>query len=116
MQMTLGELIKALKQEDAASRVQFDFCDFVPGKLGSYRGYYDQLAFDYSPDGDMTVGELLAHCKETVGKTFTGWKGGEYLMDEQTELWVAQPGRSSGTAVADVRGGWPVVLVTEYQD
>lgn len=116
MPMTLGMLIKSLEVEDATARVQFDFCNFVPGKLDSYRGYYSDLALSYSQDGRATVGDLLEECRQAVGKVYVGWKGGDYTMDENTPVWVAEPGTSSGTAITEVRGGWPVVLVTEYVD
>lgn len=116
MQMKLGDLIKALEREEKDSPVQYDFCNFVPGKLDSYRGIYTDLALGYSENGQATVGDLLAECRQAVGRVYVGWKGGDYSMDENTTVWVAEPGRSSGTAISEVRGGWPVVLVTEYVD
>ena len=84
-QMTLGRMIKRLEElpED------LEIVGF--GKLGSYRGYYSDLAFE--PDTEpKTVKQLLRECKSAMGKVFIGYKGGEYVMGELTPLWVANYG------------------------
>lgn len=105
-QMTLGQLIDALRKADKSLGVRFEFCGMVPCYLKSYRGFYDQLAFDYRPPdeeqergGFLTVGDLLAHCEQVVGKVFVGYKGGNYTMGLDTPLWVDKWGRCTSTAV-----------------
>lgn len=115
--ITLGRLIAGLKQFDADNSLVLDFCDFVPGSLDSYRGYYDQLAVEPVNSGDTTVGQFLAKCEAAVGKTFTGYKGGDYTMDEDTRVWVSEYGRAHNTAVVGVRQvGVRVVIDTAYLD
>lgn len=115
--MTLGRLITALKQFDPDDGLVLDFLDFVPGSLSSYRGYYDQLAVEPVNSGNTTVGQFLSECEAAVGKTFTGWKGGDYTMDEDTRVWVSEHGRAHSTAVVGVRQvGVRVVLDTAYLD
>ena len=80
---TLGELIKFLEERDPDLVVPLGF-----GKPHSYRGYYEDVAF--VPVSKTTVGEMLQHAKSAMGKTFTGYKGGEFHMDENTSVWIAQ--------------------------
>lgn len=84
--MTLGELIEALERvQDKTQVVKLGF-----GEPHSYRGYYDQLAFE--PKEGVTVGEMLKDAKASLGKTFSGYKGGDFQMDESTEVWIAHYG------------------------
>ncbi len=63
----------------------------------SYRGYYDELAFE--PQDDVSFGEMLAHAKAAMGATFTGYKGGEYTMESYTPCWIAEYGTSQGDRI-----------------
>ena len=83
--MTLGELIEFLEKRDPSKVVSFGF--WSPH---SYRGYYEQLAFE--PITDTTVGEMLKAARMALGSTFSGWKGGEYTMHDCTECWIANAG------------------------
>lgn len=92
--ITLGELLHLLESEaarDSARALTFGFTAPM-----SYRGYYEQLAF--APCEDRCVGDLLASAREALGKTFTGYKGGEYTMSEKTPCWIAAYGDT----------GWPL--------
>jgi hypothetical protein len=119
-QKTLGELIDLLKRRDPDEKVRYDFGPFCPTTLDSYRGYYDDLALGFDEidwDTYPTVKSLVAELESAIGKTFTGWKGGDYVMDRETPLWVANPGDSHGTAItglAECR--WITVLTTAYID
>lgn len=83
--MTLGDLIKQLERADPAKVVPLGF-----GNPHSYRGYYEQLAFE--PKAGVTVGQMLADAKEALHTTYQGWKGGDYTMNEYTTVWLAEPG------------------------
>jgi hypothetical protein len=83
--MTLGELIEVLKSADPDHVVRIGF-----GRPTSYRGYYAELAF--VPEQNVTVRSMLAHAQCALGHTFTGYKGGEYRMDEYTPVWIAEWG------------------------
>lgn len=80
--MHLGKLIDALEKAPPSLVVKNGF-----GKPMSYRGYYDQVAFE--PVGETTIGAMLAYAKSAIGPTFTGYKGGDYTYDYSTEAWVA---------------------------
>ncbi len=91
--MTLGTLLKTLGNMHGH--------DLVEGfnNPHSYRGYYEDLAFE--PAGwKMTVCDLIAICRSAMGKTFEGYKGGEYEMDETTPVWIAEYGSSGRKLVA----------------
>lgn len=87
-QYTLGLLIERLKLAPEDAKVT----GF--GKLESYRGYYCDLAFRPSEEV-ITVKELLARCYDAMGKVFTGYKGGDYVMHEKTPLWISEYGEAS---------------------
>lgn len=83
--MTLGELIAFLEKRDPEQKVPLGF-----GNPHSYRGYYDELAFEIQ--ADTTVGEMLEAAREALGTTYTGWKGGDFTMGEYTPVWLAEEG------------------------
>lgn len=83
-QFTLGELINSIKLLEPDIVVTG-----LSASADSYRGYYVDLAFE---PGDTTVGELLKVAEESLGKTFTGYKGGDYTMNKVTPLWIAEYG------------------------
>ena len=92
-QMTLGTLLKAL-----GDRHGLDTVDGFENPH-SYRGYYEDIAFE--PTGKaMNVCEMIAICKSAIGKTFEGWKGGSFEMDETTPVWIAERGESGRKLVA----------------
>lgn len=84
-QMTLGKLIDSLKSLPAGAEVQNLM------NPHSYRGYYSDLSFERN-SGTRLASELLADCENAVGKCFCGYKGGDYVMDEETPVWIADQG------------------------
>lgn len=111
--LTLGQLIERLREKAAVDSdmiIRFDKpiteCDHggtgaYPSTANSYRGFYDDLCLEPS-DEPMTVGKLLAYLEsEVLDKTFTGWKGGEFIMDEKTPLWAAGHG-DGGPAIMGI--------------
>jgi hypothetical protein len=95
--LTLGELIDALQSTKDSAQVEIDRGGF-PGDFKSYRGYYADLAVDICPD-PVSVCEFLAKAEAAVGQTFIGYKGGDFVMDEDTPLWVSPYGIASGMAI-----------------
>lgn len=100
--LTLGDLIDALEKAPPDAPVEFDFCRFVPTRLESYRGIYSELAFNYSRDTVRIVRHVLDECRQAVGKTFTGYKGGEYRMDRTTRVYVDNTGEATQTIITGV--------------
>jgi hypothetical protein len=85
--MVLEDLITQLEIRDPDKRVMNGF-----GSPHSDRGYYEDLAFE--PVTETTFGEMLEHAKSAMGKTFEGYKGGEYKMHEYTDCKIGEWGIS----------------------
>lgn len=84
--MYLFELIARLEREPADKVIRVGF-----RKPHSYRGYYEDLAFEPAPN--VCVGDMLSDAKASLGMKFCGYKGGEYEMNSHTECWLAEYGR-----------------------
>lgn len=110
--LTFGELVKALKS--APSNLVFD--TRIKG-VGSYRGYYSDIAlfteeegmicsdeeYEYGSDNDYSeweknhvkkldkiptnANELGKTLEAAIGMSFTGYKGGEFTITEDKPLW-----------------------------
>lgn len=105
-QMTLGRLISELEKLPQDDKIE------ALGEPHSYRGYYSDLAFGKN-SAETTVGELLVMLKtECLGKTFTGYKGGEFFMDEHTPLWIARYG-STGLKMMGIENGGYLVTTDD---
>lgn len=85
--MYLNDLIEFLEERDPGTPVPLGF-----DNPHSYRGYYDELAFE--PKENTTIGDMLACAKQAVGSTYGGYKGGEFTMDEYSPVWLAKRGRT----------------------
>lgn len=136
-QMTLGEMITALKGMNTTWQghdgvihpvhVKFDFGETAPGQLTSWRGSYSELALtfnDYNRDAYYgyvipTAGDFLRSLMDALrpGMTFGGWKGDEFEMTENTPVWVALWGQTSRTGVVGIRNvGYEIIIDTEWME
>jgi len=135
-QLTLGELILKLesivakqadriKEGQEEATVRYDFEYLFPTCFDSWRGIYAELALNfvdnnYAPLRDvkeLKVSDFLQLCKDTVGREFTGYKGGEYIMNRHTPIWVANYGNSGNTALIDVvDDSYIIILITGYRE
>lgn len=125
-QLSLGEIISKCEEikrkqdisDGSEITVRYDFEYFYPTKIKSWRGVYSELALDIESGGkEMTLSDFIDMLKAAVGKTFEGYKGGDYLMSRHTPVWVANYGNSGNTAVIDVvDAGYIVILVTAYRE
>ena len=113
--LCLGALIEKLSKAPSYYLVVFGDGSF-PLSVHSYRGYYSDLAFDCS-DREITVADFLKIATDALGKTFQGYKGGDFVMSESTPLWASEWGVSSGLAIvaAEIVGG-KVILLTKQID
>lgn len=76
----------------------------IPGvsdKVNSYRGYYEDLAIEPSPEG-TTAGALARVLEAALWSVFIGYKGGFYTMGEQTFVWLSRYGSVSDMLVTGV--------------
>ena len=97
-QLTLGALIAALEAMPPDSQVA-NLRD-----PDSYRGYYSDIYFEKN-EGTRPAQELLQECKNAMGKVFTGYKGGDFVMGELTPLWIASYGNCGDKLMAVHAGG-----------
>lgn len=94
--LCLEDVIARLKLEDPAKVVPVGFAH-----PHSYRGYYDELAFEIRRN--VTVGEVLSAAESALGATFQGWKGGDYTMFGHATCWlVLEEGYSGGETIGAV--------------
>ena len=129
-QLSLGKLISEFERfdlrdsRDEIKTVRFDFGSAIPSTLDSYRGSYDELALGYKLTGydnneghfdECKADEFVKHLKEAIGKEYTGWKGGEYIMRENTPVWVANSGNSGSTGIMGViDNGYEFIIITGH--
>ena len=125
--MTVGELIAKLepivaKQSEVIKKygheatVMFDFEYLKPTSFHSWRGVYAELALGFTEEGEeKPVSKLLEQARAVVGKTFTGYKGGDFVMGKTTPIWIANYSHSGQTALVDILDEeYSVILITKY--
>lgn len=110
--ITLGRAIQILRNADlkytnyrgeiADKTIYFDFPLIIPTRLSSWRGVYAELAIGYEVGGSTYAKDFLTQLEDADGRTFTGWKGGDYLMSEETPLWVSNEGDAYNVLVTDI--------------
>jgi len=93
--MDLQELIDALAAADQEHVAPIGF-----GYAMSYRGVYSCVAF--TPKKNVTVRAMLGNARSALGETFTGYKGGEYTMQEDTDCYIAEYGCGGGDKIGPV--------------
>jgi hypothetical protein len=93
--VTLSQMIALAKSATGVVR----FTDGGgPGEEESYRGYYSDLSFNLGDE--IPAVDFLKQCEAALGATYSGYKGGDYQMHEDTSLWRAEYG-NTGEAIID---------------
>ena len=111
--LTLGDLIGALAkyEDDGLGGIPVRYEDGeTPGEPMSYRGYYEDLAFDDANE-TVTVSTFLAKARAALGAEFDGYKGGEYTMGEDTALWRSEYGCASNEAIIGIIFNGDLVVI-----
>ena len=118
--MTVGEVLDALYEADPELPVYYDFCSCVPTTVESWRGIYAQPALGWEPHGrqGVTVGYLIAELEKCIdGRTYIGYKGGDYIYDRESQLHIDNYGKCTSTELTGVElAGWCVFLKTTQED
>ena len=108
----LKQLVKLIKANDniMIEGVSREFC--------SYRGYYEHLAMAESVGRQMAAVAFYNVLSDQLGQTFTGSKGGEFVMTQRKLLFVAEYGRLGkqvgGVAVNDDGVAYLVLQETDF--
>lgn len=98
--MRLGQLIDALKMSPQENVLLVSGpTSLGPTSVNSYRGYYEDLAIAVEEGARPKVCDFVRVLEQAIGKTFQGYKGGDYTMDKGTLVWVSNYGRASGCVV-----------------
>ena len=115
--ITLGELIAKLENQNPEDRlaVQYGGSVLAVEGVGSYRGYYSDLAIEPVSGPFGTVAEGLEILRGAVGQTFEGYKGGDYRMTNRTLVWVEHYGNYSGQGVTGIGVVEDVVVITSEE-
>lgn len=85
MSISLGSLINMLEKAE-----QDKFVSFSLEKLHSFRGEPEELAIELG--NGCKVSEMLDELTLAVGKSFEGYKGGDYRMSRKTPVHFAYHG------------------------
>lgn len=89
----LQNLIDLLAAEPDQDRIVGD----AFGHPHSYRGYYEDLAFEVAHN--RTVGQMLTDARSAIGQTFTGWKGGDFTMHGYSYVWIVEHEGETGESL-----------------
>lgn len=108
--MLLGDFIETLADLDPDLPVVFDN-GAHPDSFASYRGYYDQITLTQGKS-PKRVRDVLRAAQKAVGATFQGYKGGDYVMDEDTPLWASDYGDTGLALVGVARDNGHVKIIT----
>ena len=101
--MTLTHWIQTLEGLPKLVPIEFDFGRPV-GPLISWRGVYAELSLSHGDVGSTTtVGEALDDARKAVGGVFTGYKGGDFTMGPDSEVWADDYGSAGGTCPIGTR-------------
>lgn len=104
--MKLGELINKLKTLEQEAEIRIEAGDLIvyPQGFDSYRGYNSELAIGFSGDygTEIIVKDFLKYCELAVDKSFTGWKGGDFLMTRKTLVHIDNFGNVSNIVINNI--------------
>lgn len=119
--MTLGRLKRLLDGYAPDAPIILSNGGYLDGDFDSYRGYYEDLAFDYSPieiRHVATVQNFLNLIQKALEQgEMEGYKGGDYVITEETLIWIAHYGTTQGAEmIVDVMGANNAVLIITKED
>lgn len=106
--LTYGEIIDQLQSLVEAGKgeryIHFEFGCAWPTGVESYRGDYSQIALEYSGghSDHQTVERFLQLMREKRGGFVEGWKGGEFPVKDDCDVYVVCPGNVSDTRVSEI--------------
>ena len=111
----LGMLIKDLEPyKEEFLDVEFED-GTVPTEFDSWRGSYCELMLSYSDKGNISSCDFYRKAFNTNGSMFTGYKGGDFIMDLATPIHKDFYGGASGDKIIGIeeRNGKLIILTRE---
>lgn len=106
--MSTKQIIKKLKEfKDSNKLIVIDMLDELFTSefcVDSWRGSYNLPAIEYtSGEKGCYIDTAIKNLSEVSGMDVTGYKGGDYVLDEEDPLFVANYGSSNNcTAIVDI--------------
>lgn len=102
--MDISYMIERLKTCKPDVSVYYDFCCCTPDGIDSWRGIYAELALGWRPpDGKpMKVAALISLLESAIGRTFIGYKGGDFKMHAHTRVHCDNYGKATNTEIVGV--------------
>ncbi len=110
--MKIGELIIKLQDiKDKSKPIYFTglFGEIYPinkDDYGSWRGDYAEFYLGYKALEDnekfMNTQELIDLLKSCIGKKFDGYKGGIFVMDADTQLFVSKASHADEVSIIEI--------------
>lgn len=88
----LGSLIEILKTAHPARMVPIGW-----NGAFSYRGDYAQLGVQRAKN--VFVGDMLKILEQALGRTYHGYKGGEYVMSEYVDVYLVESASECGEQI-----------------
>jgi hypothetical protein len=84
--------------------IHFEWGCARPLGYDSFRGDYSQICLEYGGEHrhHQTVDGLLKITEGLIGTELTGWKGGEYTVERDKDVYVCCSGNTSNTRVVDI--------------
>ena len=118
--LTLGNLITEFEMHDKRLLVFLDSNEYT-NDIDSWRGIYSELAINHTESDGLAinVGDFLTMLNNCIGQTFEGYKGGNYVMDKMTDVFVDNYGEYSCRLITGVKlsnDGQQVIITTKYED
>jgi hypothetical protein len=92
IEITLGQMITRMKKLDRDSFVPFYFTN-----PHSNRGWYERLGLEVITSQYaecVYVSDVIKFLEGQIGEMHTGWKGGDYVMSEDTIVCISSPGNT----------------------
>lgn len=93
--LTIRDMFTKLEKFNDDEAVILSNGRFLDGDFGSYRGYYEDLYIGCNGEdkGLNTVGEFKKVLDKALDEgEMTGYKGGDYPINADTLVWVAEYG------------------------
>jgi hypothetical protein len=116
-QLNLGEIIDKLSAfiHKKDSEIMYDFGNFYPYTVGSWRGSYSEFSIGYNERYPITLGKFIETLKMSVDTYFEGYKGGDFKMTAESRTWVANYSISGHTGIVDViDADYYIVIATAF--
>ena len=113
----LGMLIKDLEPyKEEFLDVEFED-GTIPTEFDSWRGSYCELMLGYQKNGNMSSYSFYRKAFNTNGSMFTGYKGGNFIMDLATPIHKDYYGGASGDKIIGIeeRNGKLIILTRKEE-